>query len=97
MNHRRITRPLLLGLLVVVILTTVSVVSAQVLYGLDWWTVDSGGGTSQGGNYNLSGATGQPDTAQSQGGSYHLSGGFWTGGGESQVVYRVLLPITQKN
>jgi hypothetical protein len=46
-------------------------------YSLDWWTVDSGGGASGAGSYQLSGAVAQPDAATLAGGSYQLQGGFW--------------------
>ena len=47
---------------------------------LPWWTIDSGGGTSTGGSYTLSGTLGQFDAspeAASSGGVYSLTGGFW--------------------
>ena len=46
-------------------------------YDIDWWTVDGGGGTSEGGDYSLSGSIGQADAGVSTGGIYALSGGFW--------------------
>jgi len=47
-------------------------------YSLDWWTVDSGGGSSNGGNYTLSGTIGQHDASDPMtGGDYGLQGGFW--------------------
>lgn len=46
-------------------------------YAITWWTVDSGGGVSQGGEYTLQGTIGQLDTGLSQGGEYGLAGGFW--------------------
>jgi hypothetical protein len=46
---------------------------------IPWWTVDNGGGTSQGGPYVLSGTAGQPDAAKSTGGTYILQSGFWSG------------------
>jgi hypothetical protein len=98
MKPKHITRSLLLGLLLVALLTTASLVSAQALFGLDWWSVDSGGGLSQGGSYTLHGGIGQPDAAQSQSGSgqYGLSGGFWNGGPSGPAVFQVYLPITLK-
>ena len=48
-------------------------------YFLDWFTIDSGGGTSAGGNYTLSGTIGQPDAGTLSGGDYTLEGGFWPG------------------
>ncbi len=92
MKHIRLTRMTLLVLLIIAALFTVGVVAAQVLYDLDRWTIDGGGGTSQGGTFTLSGAIGQPDAANSQGGNFQLAGGFWAGGG--QVIYQIMLPIT---
>jgi hypothetical protein len=48
-------------------------------YTISWWSVDGGGGTSQGGQFALSGTAGQPDAAVMSGGSYTLSSGFWNG------------------
>jgi hypothetical protein len=47
-------------------------------YTVPWWTVDSGGGTSQGGPYILSGTAGQPEPGNLSGGNYLLKGGFWS-------------------
>ena len=49
-------------------------------YKIDWYTIDGGGGTSTGGQYELVGTIGQPDAAWSIGGEYELLGGFWPGG-----------------
>jgi hypothetical protein len=46
---------------------------------IPWWTVDGGGGTSTGGQFDLSGTVGQPDAAVLAGDSYVLSSGFWNG------------------
>ena len=46
-------------------------------YSLDWWTADSGGGTSQAGGYSLSGTVGQAEPGALHGGDYALAGGFW--------------------
>lgn len=42
-------------------------------------TIDSGGGTSVGGQFSLSGTIGQPDATSkiSSGGDFVLAGGFW--------------------
>ena len=72
--------------LLVIAIALLSVVSASALasYGLDWWTVDGGGGTSStGGSYSLDGTIGQPDAGTSTGGGYALAGGFWGGGAAS--------------
>ncbi len=49
-------------------------------YELSWYTIDGGGGRSNGGPYSLMGTIGQPDAAYSKGGNYELLGGFWPGG-----------------
>jgi hypothetical protein len=42
------------------------------------WTVDGGGGRSQGARYALTGTVGQPDAIPLlYGGRYRLGGGFW--------------------
>ena len=44
------------------------------------WTVDTGGGTSSGGNYALSGTAGQADASEPlTGGQFAVRGGFWHG------------------
>lgn len=48
-------------------------------YDLTWSTIDSGGGTSNGGTYTVRGTIGQHDAAYSAGGDYELLGGFWIG------------------
>jgi hypothetical protein len=45
-------------------------------YDLEWSTIDSGGGTSSGGRYSLTGVIGQPDAGQLTGGDFTLEGGF---------------------
>jgi hypothetical protein len=47
------------------------------LYSIGWSTSDSGGATSTGGVYALSGTAGQPDAGFGAGGSFTLAGGFW--------------------
>ncbi len=87
---------LLLPLLVlgVLLILAVGVAYAQGAFDLPWWTVDGGGGDSQGGIYTLSGAIGQPDAARSHGGGYTLSGGFWAGPGLQ--MYLLHLPVVLK-
>ena len=51
--------------------------SAQT-YNIDWYKI-SGGGTSTGGVYSVSGTIGQPDASgEMTGGNYSLTGGFWS-------------------
>lgn len=65
---------------------------------LPWWTVDGGGGTSEGGSFALSGTVGQPDAGAMQGGSYTLSGGFWNSvrrGVSGESGYVNFLPVVR--
>jgi hypothetical protein len=52
-------------------------VHAQTNYGIDWFTIDGGGGTSTNGQYSVTGTIGQPDAGTMSGGNYTLQGGFW--------------------
>ncbi len=53
-------------------------------YDLSWYTVDGGGGTSTGGDFELSGTVGQHDASTTMtGGSFELTGGFWTVAGST--------------
>jgi len=45
--------------------------------GIDWHTVDGGGGVSIGGDLQLAGTIGQPDTAVLSSNNFVLAGGFW--------------------
>ena len=47
---------------------------------INWWSVDGGGDSSQGGDYTLIGTIGQPDAGAMSGGNYTLYGGFLPGG-----------------
>ena|ERR1019366_446990 len=55
-------------------------------YSIDWYKVSSGGGTSTGGVFSVSGTIGQHDGGGPMtGGSYSLAGGFWS-------LYAVAMP-----
>ena len=63
-------------------------------FSIPWWTVDSGGGTSQGGDYAVSGTIGQPDTSPlMSGGDYTVVGGFWGGAMTPPSSNLVYLPM----
>jgi membrane-associated PAP2 superfamily phosphatase len=78
--------------LVALVLSSSLVVLANPLaaYEIPWWTVDDGGGTSQGGTYVLSGTIGQADTGNAAGGSYVLSSGFWN---VTQSLHKIYLTL----
>lgn len=50
-------------------------------FSIDWYTIDGGGGLSNGGAFTLTGTIGQPDAnfGGAQGGIYGFVGGFWGG------------------
>ena len=77
-RFRRFSRIILCSVLVIVLVGWSVVLSASDEYQITWWTVNSGGGISNGGEYQLHGTSGQSDAGASlQGGAYRLHGGFW--------------------
>jgi hypothetical protein len=69
-------------------------IAAPTAFSIPWWTVDSGGGTSQGGDYAVSGTIGQPDAGEvMSGGDYTLVGGFWGVGTAAPVDRNIYLPV----
>jgi hypothetical protein len=60
-----------------------------------WWTVDGGGGTSQGGSYVLNGTIGQPEGDHfMSAGNFNLVGGFWANEGAIDLTIKVTyLPL----
>jgi hypothetical protein len=78
-------------------LVAVGVAVAQVSGALDlsWNAITSGGGTSSGGTYVLTGAIGQPVAGgPSIGGSFAVTSGFLPGA--SQTQFRVFAPLLAK-
>lgn len=59
-------------------------------YGIDWVTVDGGGGLSAGGQFSVSGTIGQPDAGVLSAGRFSLYGGFW---GDVSVVQTAGAPL----
>lgn len=51
------------------------------------WSVDSGGGESNGENFSLTAAIGQPDAGQLSQGNTVLDGGLWVGAVDLQVIF----------
>ena len=62
---------------------------------LNWWSVDGGGGSSQGGDFTLNGTIGQSDVSAMSGGGYTLHGGFLPGGALSPQ-YELYLPVVMR-
>lgn len=48
-------------------------------FGVDWHSIDGGGGTSTGGVFTVTGTIGQADAGTMSGGQFTLQGGFWPG------------------
>lgn len=48
-------------------------------YDMAWWSVDGGGGSSNGGVFALTGGVGQPDTGVAGGCGTAIEGGLWSG------------------
>ena len=87
---KRTTRLLLQGLLLVLIIVAGTVYASVTGYDISWWTVDSGGGTTVGNGYTLSGTIGQSDADVLTSNGYTLAGGSWGGVATEYAVY---LPV----
>ena len=84
----------LAGLLAIILVSVV--LAAPQAFDLSWWTVDGGGGSSEGGDYALSGSIGQPDTSPlMSGGDFTIVGGYW-GGGALLAQNQLYLPIVTR-
>lgn len=75
----------------------VAMAAAGAGYDLSWWTSDSGGGTSSGTGYSLSGTIGQLDAGPLlTGPGYQLTGGFWSGALNGSPSYPLFLPLIER-
>ena len=93
MKKQRIVLLCIMVLLLLLLATSPAARAALDAFGLDWWTVDSGGGTSTGGVYSLSGTIGQPDAGSMSVGSYTLAGGFWSEEASLPPKWMIHLPF----
>ena len=79
-------------LLLLIMLVAGGVVAANGGVTIDWYSVDSGGGQSDGGDYQLDGIIGQPEAQTSAtGGDYQLDGGYLAG--TTAAEYTIYLPL----
>ena len=89
-----------IGLLLLMILLFVvagAALAASTDLDISWWTVDGGGGTSQGGDFALSGTIGQPDASEVMtGGDFALVGGYWAGVQSSPYMHWIYLPLVMR-
>ena len=67
-------------LIILILLFTVSVVTAQT-YQIDWYVIASGGGHAESANFQVDATLGQPIVGQSSSENYNVDAGFWIGGG----------------
>ena len=65
-------------------------------FAIPWWTVDGGGGVSEGGDYSLSSTLGQPDAGSMSGGGYTLAGGFWSEEVSPPAAIKLSLPLVSR-
>ena len=83
---------LLLVLAALLILATL-VSAAPNAFSLPWWSLDGGGGTSQGGDFTLHSTIGQPDAGpRMTGGDFSLQGGFWDAASPSAPINHPIPP-----
>lgn len=86
---------ILVGLLLLGSLAGVALAQAA-SFELGWFTVDGGGGLSQGGAYAVEGTIGQPEAGSMAGGSYGLNGGFWGEVPAANAPQRLYLPLLKR-
>jgi hypothetical protein len=91
-------RILIMLSIAILILALATTAVAQVIgYDLMWWTADSGGGSSTGGGYSISGTIGQLDPGNLSSGEYTLAGGFWSASVSAETpLQSVYLPVVGK-
>ena len=83
MNERKRLAPLLAAATLSLTAAFAQVAGPEGAFDLSWHTFDSGGGTSNGGTFEVTGTIGQPDAGPAlAGGVYQVLGGFWAGGVE---------------
>src|SRR5690606_27103917 len=54
---------------------------------IDWYTIDSGGGTSYSGAFSLTGTIGQHDAGGAAAGTFACIGGFWAAHAAASPCY----------
>lgn len=97
MKKHRLALLCIIILLLVLLYTTPTTRAALDVFEINWWTVDSGGGQLNGGDYSLLGVAGQPDAYALQGSGFILSGGYLSGvTAPPPPVYNLLLPLVIK-
>jgi hypothetical protein len=78
------TKPQFIGSMLAAALAATAAIAqfAVPTFDLSWNTIDGGGGSASGGNFQVIGTIGQPDASSTAmvGGTFEVRGGFWAGG-----------------
>jgi hypothetical protein len=90
----KVRRLTIITIVALLLLLVSAALAAPNIFSIPWWTLDSGGGNSQGGDYTVSGTIGQPDAGSSMsGGEYTVVGGFWGVGTAPSADHYIYLPV----
>ena len=105
MNKRFVALALMALLVGPLLLIVPTLASKSSTPAIQWWTIDSGGGSSSGASagaresatsgYSLRGSIGQPDAGMLSGSSYWLIGGYW-GVETGTIKFRLCLPVVMQ-
>jgi hypothetical protein len=92
------TRVTIIFTVCALVLVTVSTALATGSYQVTWWTVDSGGGSSQStdGQYVLNGTAGQPEAGSASGSGYSFNGGFWHAMSTTIQEFLIHMPLVNR-
>ncbi len=85
----------LILLILVLLLFSAVIVVAENGYSISWWSIDGGAQTVSGGDFSLSGISGQSDAGVSMSGeNYTVTGGYWSSSESGGVgpQFRIYLP-----
>jgi hypothetical protein len=89
-NHKIGLFVVLIAIVVSLITTAVVLAQAGGTYDLGWWSIDGGGGASNGGAYSVMDTLGQSDASPPTSGDgqrYSLTDGFWQARSTGSRVY----------
>lgn len=74
-------KKVVIGLILILVLSSAAVFAWQAAIDVPWWSVDGGAETSSDGDFTLAGIIGQPDAGPIMAnGEYAVVGGYWHAG-----------------
>jgi hypothetical protein len=86
----RTRKLVLLAILALLLISATLIITAT--YGIGLWTTNGGGMTSSGGDYIVSGVSGQAEVGpQHNGGNYQLTGGIFHGALQAEMLFLPLI------